>query len=118
MLTCKDTVRFKRFTPAMVRMIAVLADLAVTSGAAPDPLVITSANDSQHDPHSRHNTDEALDLRTHNFASRELVIAFQAQLERRLGPQFTVLFENEGTEQEHLHAQVRKDHTYMFGLEG
>jgi hypothetical protein len=113
MLACKDSVRFKRFTPAMLRMLAVLGDLAVTSGTAPDPLVITSANDSTHDPQSRHYTDEALDLRTHTFASRDLVLTFKAQLEQRLGDQFTVLWEGQGTGNSHLHCQVRKNHQYI-----
>lgn len=113
MLTCKDTVRFARFTPAMLQMLAVLGALAATHGAAPDPLVITSANDSTHDPHSRHYTDEALDLRTHNFTSPTARHLFQTALVARLGPQFTVLLEDEGTENEHLHCQVRHGLAYV-----
>lgn len=113
MLTCKDTVRFKRFTPALLQMLAVLGALAATYSAAPDPLVITSANDSTHDPHSRHYTDEALDLRTHNFMSPTARHLFQTALIARLGPQFTVLLENEGGPEEHLHVQVRRGMTYV-----
>jgi hypothetical protein len=112
-LTCKDTVRFKRFTPAMLHMLAVLGALADTHAAAPDPCVITSANDSSHDPHSRHYVDEALDLRTHAFATPTARYLFQTALVARLGPQFTVLLEDEGTENEHLHCQVRKGLAYI-----
>ncbi len=113
MLACKDTVRFKRFTPALVRLLTVLADLVDMSAASPDPLVITSAHDSQHDPHSRHYTDEALDLRVHDFPDATAVTTFRMQLESRLGPQFTVLFEDEGGPNAHLHVQVKKDHVYV-----
>src|SRR5690349_19036969 len=98
----------------MLRMLAVLGELAATHAAAPDPLVITSANDSTHsgpeDPHFR---DEALDLRTHNFASPTGRYLFQTALTARLGPQFTVLLEDEGGDNEHLHCQVRKGHAYV-----
>ncbi len=112
MLECKETVRFKRFTPAMLRMLAVLGDLA-DADVTPKPLVITSANDSNHAKDSHHYSDEALDLRTHNFASQGAVIRFKLLLEKRLGPQFTVMFEDEGTPNEHLHCQVRKGLTYV-----
>lgn len=112
MLACKESARFRRFTPAMLNMLAVLGALAATHGAAPEPLVITSANDSTHDPHSRHYTDEALDLRTHNFVTPTARHLFQTALIARLGPQFTVLLEDEGGENEHLHCQVKLGHTY------
>ncbi len=112
MLECKDNVRFRRLTPAMLRMLTALGDLAETD-VAPKPLVITSANDGNHEQGSRHYTDEALDLRLHNFASRGTVLRFKALLEKRLGPQFTVLWEDEGTPNEHLHCQVRKGLTYV-----
>lgn len=114
MLTCKPTVRIQRFTPALMRLLVVLEDLArVPSDGIPDPLVITSANDSTHTTGSQHYRDTALDLRTHSFASEGAVLRFQALLQGKLGPQFTVLREGAGTPQAHLHVQVRKGHTYV-----
>lgn len=114
MVEVKTSVRFKRFTPAMLRMLVALQDLTRSNGGiVPDVLVITSANDSNHAKDSRHYTDEALDLRTHNFANAGCVARFVALLEKQLGPQFTVLLEDEGNENQHVHCQVRKGLTYV-----
>jgi hypothetical protein len=111
-LTVKATARFKEFTPAMLHIL-VRAQRFVAELTEVDEVVITSANDSQHAPTSRHYTNEALDFRTHNWPSRDAVRWFRRALEEVLGPQFRVLLENEGTPNEHLHAQVRKGHTYQ-----
>jgi hypothetical protein len=114
MLICKETVRFKRFTPAMLHMLRVLGHSIVV--AQPPELVITSANDGQHDPHSRHYTDEALDIRVHNFPQVpgiDTVAIFVGALQQRLGPQFTVLVEDRDTPNAHIHIQVKRGHVYM-----
>jgi len=114
MLECKANVRFKRFTPALLRILVALGDVTLSNkDVVPDPLVITSANDSNHAKDSRHYTDEALDLRTHNFRNPGHVALFVRLLEKRLGPQFTVIVEDIGTENEHVHVQVRKGMTYV-----
>jgi hypothetical protein len=110
-LTCKSTVRFRAFTPAMMRMLRGIYRVAETL-AEPPSIVVTSANDSTHSANSRHYTDEALDIRTKNLpseaAARQLVVA----LREELGPAFTVLYEGAGTPNAHLHLQVRRFTTY------
>jgi len=116
MIVCKPGVIFKRFTPALVRILEALDSIALSGRALvpgmPEDLVITSANDSTHSPTSRHYRDEALDIRSKSFPTRASKDLFRMTLQARLGPKFTVLFENEGGEQEHFHAQVRKGGTY------
>jgi hypothetical protein len=110
-LTCKATVRFKAFTPAMLRLLRGVYAVAETL-TDPPAIVITSANDSAHSEKSRHYTDEAIDLRVKNMPTeasrRQLVIA----LREELGPAFTVLYEGAGTANAHLHLQPRKGTIY------
>lgn len=99
----------------IARMVRVLTELAVDlegRGLWTGDLVITSGNDSRHGANSRHYVDEAIDVRSHNFASRAAKREFRATFEAALGPQFRVLLECEGTANEHFHAQVRKGHVY------
>ena len=110
-LIVKPTVRFKRFTPALLRILNAVAAVAQRTDAVTD-VVITSANDSTHGPKSRHYTDEAVDLRSKSFPDVVAKQAFAAKLRAELGPQFTVLFENGGTQNEHWHCQVARGHVY------
>jgi hypothetical protein len=112
MLICKASVRFKRFTPAMMAILAGIyeADIDEADGQ-PTDLVITSANDSTHGDGSRHYRDEAIDLRSKTFPEG-LKEPFRADLQRRLGPKFRVLLENRGTLNEHFHCQVKKGQTF------
>lgn len=109
---CKDTVRFKGFTAALARIIAVLDEVAGLSlKGVPSPLVITSGSDSVHAPTSAHYRGEALDLRTHNcdpLAKPRLMAAIRD----RLGPQFFVDLEHLNEPAEHLHIQLRKGAVY------
>ena len=61
-LVCKPTVRFSVFTPTLLRLLRGVYTVARTLDT-PSEVVITSANDSQHSPQSRHYLNEALDLR-------------------------------------------------------
>lgn len=110
-LTCKPTVRFKAFTPALLHLLrgvyAVAAPLV-----APAAIVITSANDSTHSPTSRHYSDEAIDLRVKTFPSEAARLRFAAALRAELGPAFTVLYEGAGTLNAHLHLQPKKGTAY------
>lgn len=107
-------VRARFHRPAIAYMLAVLSalddEMPPTAKPYTGDLVITSVNDSGHGTNSRHYVDEALDVRTHNFRSRNAKRDFRAILEAKLGDQFRVLLENEGTPNEHLHVQVRKGH--------
>lgn len=104
-MRCKPSVRFKAFTPALLRILRAVHTVAPGS-------VITSANDSTHGPHSRHYTDEAIDLRTKDLPTLQAKKDLAAALRAELGPAFTVLFESPGGEQEHLHLQPKKGTSY------
>ena len=112
MVICKASVRFKRFTPAMLALLHALdaADRNFVDGQ-PTDLVITSANDATHGPKSRHYTDEAVDVRSKTFPAQTKAV-FRAALERALGPKFRVLYEGAGTPNEHFHCQVRRGMAY------
>ncbi|MGH9238638.1 MAG: hypothetical protein ACRD3G_11430 [Vicinamibacterales bacterium] len=109
--TVKATCRVKEFTPALLHIL-VRTERFVDTLVEVDEVVVTSINDSAHGAGSRHYTNEALDIRTKNWPSRESVRWFRRALEEQLGLQFRVLLEDEGTQNEHLHVQVRKGHIY------
>lgn len=109
MVTTKNTnVSFKRFTPAMRKMLMTLWNLDDKYGF---DLVITSANDSTHSTHSRHYVDEGLDIRVHNLKDPNFV---RSELSKMLGPRFTVLFESPGTPNQHIHIQPIKGSVYSL----
>lgn len=112
----KDSVRFKKWTPALSRILEVLHQLQNSGKWVPD-LVVTSVNDSAHSktPLSRHYTDEAVDIRTHNFTSEQDTLDFIKMLTALLDrdkDKFTVIYENVGTPNEHIHVQVKKGKKY------
>jgi hypothetical protein len=110
-LTVKATVRFKAFTPAMLRMLRGVYTVA-RELTEPGEIVITSANDSKHMAASKHYTDAALDLRVKNFPSESAIRQMVIALREELGPAFTVLYEGAGTPNAHLHLQPRRFTTY------
>lgn len=110
-VACKDGVRFGGFTPALCRILTAVVAVAGKRG---EVLTITSGSDGRHSlkPLSRHYTFEAVDLRTKHLPDSASKRELQLQLQVELGPQFTVLLENEGRAQEHLHLQPRMGHQY------
>lgn len=100
----------------MLHLLSTLYGMRTHSDVPSSGLVITSANDGQHMPTSRHYRDEALDIRSKTFASNAGKYRFRSDFERALGPQFRVILEGLGTENEHFHAQVRKGHEYRTGV--
>lgn len=110
-LTCKSSVRFQAFTPALLRILRGVYSAAVSCSDVPD-VVITSANDSTHGEHSRHYANEAIDLRSNSFPSDVAKRAFETRLRVELGPAFTVLHEAVGTPNEHWHLQPVKGTSY------
>lgn len=115
-LICKSGVTFRGFPPAMVHMLTILRLASETYPEVPDQtLVVTSANDGAHAQGSRHYTNEAIDVRSKNFATVEAKQAFAARLQHALGEQFTVLLEDLGGNNEHFHCQVRKGHVFKEG---
>ena len=70
-----------------------------------DSLVITAGRNGKHKKGSKHPLDEALDIRTKNFPTREAKLAFARALRLELGPAYQVIFEDAGTPNEHLHCE-------------
>lgn len=113
MIHFKDSVRIKVLTPALRHIIIVLDNLnAQAIPNYPVNWTITSINDSKHMAGSKHYINQAVDLRSKNFGSKVLKLEFVERLSFALGPQFTVLYENAGTPNEHFHIQVKKGTTY------
>lgn len=111
--TKSNQVIFTELTPALAYMLYALEKFHRTNKVdQPTDLVITSMNDSLHMSNSRHYMNEAIDLRSKNFKSQEDKETFRYELELTLGPFFTVILENEGTENEHFHIQVKKGLKY------
>lgn len=109
MIIFKDNVRFKRLTPELKRIIDVIYNInSMSIPDYPSELMITSVNDSTHMENSKHYIDKALDLRSHNFKDSIIKHQFVGRLQFELGDKFTVLLEDEGTDNEHFHIQVRK----------
>ena len=70
-----------------------------------EDLVLTSVNDGDHPGGARpsfHPRGLAFDARTHNLEAPMIAIE---ELRAALGPDFDVLFENQGTGNEHVHCQ-------------
>lgn len=104
-MICKASVRFKGFTPALLRILRGVY-------AVHPKCVITSANDSTHSPNSRHYTNEAIDLRTKDLPTEKAKRDLVARLRAELGPAFTVLYENPGGDNQHIHIQPKRGTTY------
>ncbi|HRU10063.1 MAG TPA: hypothetical protein P5144_11865 [Thermoanaerobaculia bacterium] len=96
-------VRVAAISPAIFRAIAEAADLWGSRGLA---LVVTSLNDGEHRPGSRHYSGDAVDLRSHNVPP-ELRAQLAIDLAARLGATFRVLHEAVGTPNEHFHVELR-----------
>jgi hypothetical protein len=111
--TKSRSVVFTELTPALAHILYALEQFHRTGKVEqPEVLVITSINDSTHMDGSRHYTNEAIDIRSKNFHSRESKRIFRIELEKFLGPYFRVLLENEGSENEHFHIQVKRGFVY------
>jgi hypothetical protein len=108
MLTTKPGVRFAVITPALLHMLGVLERLShMLLGLPAEGLVITAGSDGTHMAGSKHYTGEAIDVRSKTL-SAVAKHALVKGLRDELGERFTVLLEDEGRPNEHVHCQVRK----------
>jgi conjugal transfer mating pair stabilization protein TraG len=98
----KDSVRFTDLHPAMI-LAAIRASMIFESFGV--PAVVTSGNDSQHMEGSLHFAGRALDFRTKHMSGGGSAFSVRDQLRVALGPTFTVLLEDFGQANEHLHVQ-------------
>lgn len=107
MVTFKEGVRFKVWTPALSW---ILDTLVYIDERIEQDIIVTSVNDGQHMIGSRHYTNEAIDIRTHNLVDKPKVVSL---LISAIGAKFTVLLENPDTTNEHIHIQVKKGETFV-----
>src|SRR3990167_7003542 len=70
----------------------------------PVDIVITSGRDGTHKPGSLHYRDRALDFRTKTLATADKR-RFVTAVKKRLGSDYDVILEGEGTANEHLHVE-------------
>lgn len=108
MLQFKEGVKLNLASPAVLRLVLVLHNLSIEDETT---YTITSGNDSKHMTGSRHYTDEAIDVRT-KFLTQAAKKKLRQRYEAALGVQFRCILEGLGTSNEHMHAQVRKNHVY------
>lgn len=80
----------------------ILAAGYLAAVAVQKPCVVTSGSDGQHQVHSKHYTDEALDFRRFHLEPHECD-TFVQSLKDTLGQDFLVLLEPT-----HIHVQVRR----------
>lgn len=100
----KVGVIFRSWTPELGLYLDVLNLLMNSYTWVPD-LVVTSVNDGIHMPSSYHYKDKALDVRSKNFTDKNDKMHFADLLRLKLGPRYQVLFEAEGTPNEHFHIE-------------
>jgi hypothetical protein len=104
----KDGVQFTTIAPGGFRILAAVDGAAASVN---HDVTITSACDGCHSGlHDPHHRGEAYDVRTHDQADKNRLLA---EIMKRLAPdQFFGFLEAAGTDNEHIHVQVRKGTVY------
>lgn len=104
----KEGVQFAVIAPGGFMILAAIQAAAISIS---HDLTITSGTDGEHsgpdDPHLR---GEAYDVRTNDLSDKNAALA---AIEKNLPPaNFFIFIEDEGTTNEHIHGQVRKNTAY------
>jgi hypothetical protein len=94
-----DNCKFDKLHPAIVMALLRIEDIYGQQGKE---MWITSCNDKTHEAGSKHYDGKAVDLRSHELQNPELTAAY---IKTALGPQFTVLYEDAGLPNAHIHIQ-------------
>lgn len=104
MSSLKFGVKLAGLQPQTVLALIVTNDCFRNFG---EELVVTSCNDSRHGVNSLHYKGLAFDARSKGLVcdKKELL----KELRTRLGPEFDVLLEDEGGENEHFHIEWDPD---------
>lgn len=103
----KPGVQFTLIAPGGFR---ILAALNYTVDKIAHDLTVTSACDGEHSgPDDPHHRGEAYDIRTHDLPDKHLALA---SIQEFLGDRFYAFLEDPDTDNEHIHAQVRKGTVY------
>jgi len=107
----KDGVEFKVIAPGG---FVLLAAVVATARNLDVDLTLTSACDGAHSgPDDPHHRGEAYDIRTRDLWHPKGVLAeLVSNLEARDPGLFFAFLEDDGTENEHIHCQVRKGTSY------
>jgi hypothetical protein len=100
----KDGVLFTKIAPGGFR---ILSCIDIVAESISQDLTITSACDGEHSgPNDPHHRGEAYDLRTHDLIDKNSILK---QIQFGLGQDhFFVFLEAAGTDNEHIHIQVKK----------
>lgn len=116
----KNTCRFEVFSPTLAWILLCLLEFTRKhSDMLPtDGVWITSVNDSAHMKGSKHYSNEALDVRSHNFTHDQkapFINLLTAMLNSNPDDpnKFDILFEDQGTPNEHFHVQSRKGEKFL-----
>lgn len=96
----KHGVKLGGITPEMAAIFCVVTETLREYG----PTTLTSALDGEHSDGSLHYRGRALDFRSKHIAPHSKDLALAA-LRRNLGPEFDVLLEGRGTDNEHWHIE-------------
>lgn len=120
-LSFKAGVRVERWTAELCILVNAALQAQDDLGF-PQEVHVTSINDGRHstNPRSRHYSDEAIDIRTkgtagtmrHDMVSLHNKKVFREHMEQCAGLRFRVLLEDVGTNNEHIHAQVKRGQRY------
>lgn len=102
MLVLKQSVNLDGLKPqTVVGMMVVMSVYAANN----IDCIITSCNDSTHMNKSLHYLGRAFDVRTKNIPSMSLKTDIRDRCKGSLGPQFDVVLESVGLDNEHLHVE-------------
>lgn len=108
-VTQKDTAQFAKISPGGFVLLAAIHSAAESLGL---DLVITSGTDGCHSGESDpHHFGNAYDVRVHDFAPDVQQLILQ-HIQTAAGPDFYAFIEDPGTDNLHIHCQVRKGTTY------
>lgn len=104
----KDGVQFAKIAPGGFVLLAAIQGAAM---ALNYDLTITSGTDGEHSgPNDPHHLGEAYDVRTHDVPDKNKLLL---KIRELLTPDlFYSFIESEGTDNEHLHCQVKKGTVY------
>jgi len=106
MILIKDNCKFKKFHPAMIKVLIAVEEVWRDLKVNP---TLTSANDGTHIPNSFHYSDRAYDLRVKNIP-RSKWMDVRDRLAAILGNNYDVILENSDTPNAHIHIELDSSH--------
>ncbi len=106
----RDGVQFTIIAPGGFRILEAVSKVSRMVGI---DLTITSACDGMHSgPDDPHHRGEAYDIRTHDMADAMKAVVLNALQSLLPLASFYAFLEAPGTDNEHIHCQVRRGTTY------